>query len=294
MGQWEGIDEAVAVADSGSFVGAAALLKVSTSHVSRAIARLEDRLGSMLFYRTTRYVGLTDTGRSFVAQARRLIQERDELHAFASGDGEPQGELRVTSSIAMGERFVAPILARFADRYPRISIVLDLTNRVTDLVAEGYDIGIRTGDIADQRLASRKVALRKLETVAAPTYVARRGQPQSVNDLANHDCLAGTASNWMFLEKGAPRVIAPRARWRCNSGEVTVANALNGRGICQLPAFYVRTRIEEGHLVRVLPQCQAAPEPIWMVYARHRHLLPKIRKLGQNLEDQLQTALDQA
>lgn len=292
MERWEGLEEAVAVADAGSFVGAATLLNVSTSHVSRVIARLEDRLGSMLFHRTTRRVGLTDTGRSFVEHARRLVQERDELLAYAGGDGEPQGELRVTCSIAMGERFIAPILADFADRHPRLAVEMDLTNRMTDIVGEGYDIGIRTGDVADKRLVGTKVAVRQMETVAAPAYLASRGRPQGVDDLGRHECLAGTSANWLFLENGKPRVFVPQGRWRSNSGTVVVSAALAGRGICQLPAFYVRQALAEGRLVRVLDHCRAAPEPIWMVYPQRRHLLPKVRRFAMELEARLQAALD--
>lgn len=294
MSQWEGIEEAVAIADCGSFKGAAAMLHVSSSHVSRAVANLEDRLGSMLFHRTTRRVSLTDTGRGFVEHARRLIQERDELMALACGDGEPQGELRVTCSIAMGERFISPILSDFADRHPRLSITIDLTNRVTDIVGEGYDVGIRTGDVADHRLAATRIASRRLETVASPAYLGRHQPPRRVDDLSAHQCLVGTAPNWHFLEKGRPRVIEPSGRWRCNSGAAVVTAALAGRGICQLPEFYVRGHIATGDLMPVLESCRAEPETIWMVYPQRRHLLPKIRRVVQELEEKLQPALDRA
>lgn len=149
MAQWDGIDEAVAVVDSGSFAGAAARLGVSTSHVSRAVARLEDRLGAPLFHRTTRRVNLTDTGRTFTDQCRRLIQEREELLSIVAGSGEPQGEVRLTCSISLGERFIAPIVGEFVDQYPKVSVVMDFTNRLVDLVGEGYDIGIRTRHVAE-------------------------------------------------------------------------------------------------------------------------------------------------
>ncbi|HKT84707.1 MAG TPA: LysR family transcriptional regulator [Novosphingobium sp.] len=292
MDRWEGIEEAVAVADAGSFVGAAALLKVSTSHVSRAIARLEDKLGSSLFHRTTRKVSLTDTGRSFTEQCRRLIQERDEVMAFVSGDGEPQGELRLTCSIAMGERFISPLVRRFATRHPRLSIILDLDNRVVDIVSEGYDVGIRTGDVADRRLVGKKIAVRELATVASPQYLEKRGNPLSVDDLAGHDCIAGTTANWIFLEKGKPRIFVPQGRWRCNSGDVVVAAALEGWGICQLPEFYVRSYVAEGKLMPVLQNSRSEPEVVWMVYPQRRHLLPKVRLLAEELERSLQSSLD--
>jgi DNA-binding transcriptional LysR family regulator len=170
MRSWDGLEEVVAIADAGTFTGGAVLLGVSTSYISKVVARLEDRLGAQLLNRTTRRVSLTDTGRAFVDQCRRIVQERDELLSQVHGAGEPQGFLRVTCSIAMGERFVAPIVREFAEQNPRISISLDLTNRVVDIVGEGYDIGIRTGDVVDTRLVGRQIAERSIEVCAAPAY----------------------------------------------------------------------------------------------------------------------------
>ncbi|PEQ14606.1 LysR family transcriptional regulator [Novosphingobium sp. PC22D] len=294
MPPWEGLEEAVAIADAGSFVGAAALLDVSTSHVSRVVARLEDRVGVALFNRTTRRVSPTDAGRNFIEHARRLIQERDELLALTRGDDEPQGELRLTCSIVMGERFIAPIVGDYADRHPRLSVSIDLTNRVTDILAEGYDLAIRTGEGDDRRLVSREIARRRLATVASPAYLERAGAPHSVDDLARHECLVGTAGNWHFLEGGRPRVITPRGRWRCNSGAAVVGFALAGRGICQLPEFYVRRPIAEGLLLPVLEHCLAEPEKVWLVSPQRRHLLPKVRRLIREFEERLQPALDAA
>lgn len=294
MNAWEGFEEVVAVADAGSFVGAARRLSVSTSHVSRAIARLEDRLGFSLFYRTTRKVSLTDSGRGFADQCRRLIQERDELLWFAAGDGEPQGELRLTCSTTLGERFIAPIVGQFADKYSQLSVAMDLTNRVVDIVGEGFDIGIRTGDVADLRLVGRKIASRKLETVATPAYLEARGAPRSVDELRIHDCLVGTATTWHFVEKGTPRVFVPKGRWRCNSGEAVVSACLASRGICQLPAYYLKDALANGTLIPVLAECSSEPEPIWLVYPQRRHLLPKVSMLASVLELEVQCALDRS
>ena len=291
MTQWVGIDEAVAVADAGSFAGAAARLGASTSHVSRAIARLEDRLGALLFHRTTRRVSLTDTGRTFTEQCRRLIQEREELLSLAAGSGEPQGELRLTCSISLGERFIAPVVGEFVDRYPKVSVVMDFTNRVVDLVGEGYDIGIRTRHVADPRLVAREIARRDLETCAAPSYLAKRGAPRQVAELSDHDCLAGIASTWHFIEDGTPRSFSPSGRWRCNSGNAVVGAALAGRGICQLPAFYVQQHLKDEKLAAVLTHCRSEPESIWIAYPHRRHLLPKVSILVRDLSAKLQPAL---
>ena len=138
MSCWDGIDEFVAVATAGSFIGGARALGVSTSHISRAIQDMEQRLETQLFHRTTRVVRLSDTGRSLLDHCRQLIADREDMLALIHEESEPQGELRLTCSTAMGERFLAPIMRRFAMRNPRLSVTLDLTNRVVDLIVEGY------------------------------------------------------------------------------------------------------------------------------------------------------------
>ncbi len=292
MMSWEGLEEAVAIADAGTFVGAARSLRISTSQISKVVARLEARLQTSLFHRTTRAVRLTDTGRAFVDQARRIIEERDVLLSLVNGATEPQGDLRITCSTALGERFVAALVRQFALDHPRLSISLDLTNRLVDIVGEGYDLAIRTGRLNDDRLTGRLVADRRLETCAGPAYLADAGTPQEISDLENHACLIGTSSQWHFLEDGRPRHVTPLGRWRCNSGLVIAQAAQAGMGICQLPLFYVQPYLETGQLVPVLTAFRSAPEPIWAVYPRKRHLLPKIRNMVDLLEARLQPLID--
>ena len=294
MDQWQGLEEVVAIADAGSFAGASKILHVSTSHVSKVVARLEARLQTQLFNRTTRRVSLTDMGHAFVDHSRRIIQERDELLAMVNGAGEPQGELRITCSISLGERFIEPIVRDFMQRHKRLSVRLDLTNRVVDLVGEGYDIAIRTGQISDHRLFGRRIASRLVELCASPAYLEQRGAPAMIDDLKHHDCLIGTSSSWHFVEHGKGRVFMPDGRWHCNSGKAVAEAAAAGMGICQLPLFYVRQQIADGVLLPLLEDFRAPPEPIWVAYPKRRHLLSKIRNLADLLEDRLQDAIDVA
>lgn len=162
MSEWDGIDEFVAVATIGSFGGGARAIGASPTHVSRSIMALEQRVQAQLFHRTTRSVRLTDTGRVFLEHCTRIKQERDEAIALISERGEPRGELRVTCSTAMGERFVAPILWRYAQENPNLSITIELSNHIVDLVAEGFDLAIRTGTLADSRLIRTRVASRRV------------------------------------------------------------------------------------------------------------------------------------
>jgi DNA-binding transcriptional LysR family regulator len=288
---WEGIEEFIAVEAAGSFSKGARALGVSTSHVSRAIVRLEDRIRAPLFFRTTRSVTLTDTGRALVEPFRRIISAREQAFATAGDDGEPQGELRLTCSAALGERFIVPIVRRFAQQYPRLSVNIDLSNRIIDLVAEGFDLAIRTGQLTDSRLVASRIASRRYEVCASPEYLQKCGRPETVPDLARHDCLIGTSATWHFEVDRQAVTFRPAGRWRCNSGEAVVDAALSDMGLCQLPELYVLPHIAAGRLVAVLETFRASDEPIWAVYPRHDHMLPKIRKLLPLLRAELGPAL---
>ncbi len=291
MRDWDGIEEFVAVAVTGSFQGAARSLRVSTSHVSRAVQRLESRLGLQVMLRTTRKVTLTETGRSLLDPLRRLIQDRDETMAAASGGTIASGELRITCSVGIGERFIAPIVRDFAVEHPQLEITLDLSNRLVDLVGEGYDLAIRTGNLVDSSLLGTRIGTRRLLVAAAPDYLERRGSPPSPAQLADHDCLVGTATVWHFTVNGKDMVIHPRPRWRCNSGLAVTEAAVAGLGICQLPAFYVSDAIATGRLTPVLEPFRRADEPIWAVHSQPRHLSPKVRLLIDRLRQDLGIAL---
>ncbi len=287
VSRWDGMDEVVAIADTGSFVAAARRLGESTSMISRAVARLEERLGLRLFERTTRSVALTDAGRSIVEQFRRIIEERDEALRLVHAQGEMRGEVRLTSSVAIGERFVAPVVEEFLRAHPGLSVHLETTNRVIDLVSEGFDIAIRTGNQLDARLAARQVAERSLLVCAAPAYIARAGAPAHPAELVAHECLLGTSTNWHFREDGQRSSIVPTGRLRCNSGNAVMHAAENGMGLCQLPAFYVREAIAAGRLVRLLEDYEDLPEPVWAVYPQRRFTVPKVRALIDLLERRL-------
>lgn len=291
---WDGLEEIVAIADAGSFVAAADLLGVSPSHISRAVVRIESRIQAQLFIRTTRSVSLTDTGRMLVEQSRRIIAERDEALAMVNGAGEPQGELRITCSTTLGERFVAPIVRKFVDRHPKLVTQLELTNRLVDLVGEGYDLGIRTGKPTDARLKAKQIATRSVVVCGSPAYLAKAGIPTVIDDLNRHECLVGTSATWHFERGGRPVIFNPRWRWRCNSGAAVVEAAIADMGLCQVPSFYARRFIETGLLRVVLGAFTGVDEPIWAVYPLRRHLQPKVHNLVALLEDELGEAIRQA
>ncbi|MBA4356070.1 MAG: LysR family transcriptional regulator, partial [Novosphingobium sp.] len=205
--------------------------------------------------------------------------------------GEPQGQLRITCPTALGERFIAPIVRGYVQEYPKLSVDLDLTNRVVELVSEGFDLALRTGTLPDSRLIRTQVATRGIVTCAAPAYLDARGIPRSVDDMEHHECLLATSDVWRFRVDGEPRTLRPRGRWRCNSGAAVYEATLAGMGLCQLPAFYVNRAIAEGHLIEVLQHHRPDDDPIWAVYPQRRHLLPKVQRLIDKLRRELPNAL---
>ena len=280
MSRWDGIDEFTAVAEQASFSAAAKRLGQSTSAVSREIARLEDRLQTRLLHRTTRRVELTDAGRDFLARCRRLIDERDEaLAAVQPDDQAPRGLLRMTCSVSYGERFIAPAVNAFARQNPELRIELDLDNRLRDLVGDGYDLAVRFGHLTDSRLMARRLASRRLILCASPDYLARRGAPRDLSEIASHDGLIGSAEHWRFTEAGREVTLRPSGRWRCNSGAAVLDATLQGLGLCQLPDFYVAEALATGALISLLDEQRPPDEGVWAVHPHPRHVPPKVRAM---------------
>ncbi|HSG22912.1 MAG TPA: LysR family transcriptional regulator, partial [Azonexus sp.] len=169
MSRWEGLDEFVAVAECGNFSRAAERLRVSSSHVSRQVALLEDRLQARLLYRTTRRVSLTEAGQTFFARCQRLIEERDEAFLTISDlQGAPSGLLRMTAAVAYGERFIVPLVNEFMARHPLLKLEIELTNRTLDMVHEGFDLAIRLGRLNESSLVASRIAPRAMYLCASP------------------------------------------------------------------------------------------------------------------------------
>lgn len=294
MSQWDGIDEFLAVATANSFTRAAKAIGMSPTHVSRSVLALEQRVQAQLFHRTTRTVALTAAGRLFFERCEWIARERDEAIALIGEQGEPEGDLRLTCSTALGERFVAPIIRRFAMAHRKLGVTIDLSNRVVDLPAEGYDIAIRTGPVDDPRLSATQVASRTLHTCAAPAYLDQMGRPATIADLAGHDCIRGSSPTWHFRQGADEAVHRPKGRFSCNNGQAVMEACVAGFGICQLPDFYVLPYLKEGAVELLLEHCAPGPEPIWAVHPRRRYLSPKIGRTIDCLERELPLALRQA
>ena len=292
MSNWEGLDEFVAVAECGQFTAAAERLGLSSSQISRQVARLEERLQTRLFYRSTRKVSLTEAGQTFLQHCQRLQDGREEaLRAIGDLAGEPKGLLRMTCAVAYGERFIVPLVNDFMARHPQLRLELELTNRSLDLLQEGLDLAIRLGRLQDSRLVATRLAPRVMHLCAAPSYLQRYGRPHSLSELPQHNCLIGSSDQWQFQQEGREQTLRVQGNWRCNSGEAVLDAALRGFGVCQLPDYYVQAHLRSGALVALLEAQQPPNTAVWALYPQQRHLSPKVRQLVDHLKSGLSERL---
>ena len=285
MNRWEGLDEFVAVAECGQFTAAAERLGLSSSQVSRQVARLEERLQTRLFYRSTRRVALTDAGQTFLQHCQRRQDAREEaLRAVGDLGSEPKGLLRMTCAVAYGERFIVPLVTDFMTRHPQLRVDMELSNRNLDLVHEGLDLAIRLGRLQDSRLVATRLAPRRMYLCAAPDYLQHYGRPHSLSELGRHNCLIGSSDTWNFQLNGRESTQRVQGNWRCNSGQAVLDAALRGLGLCQLPDYYVLEHLRSGALVSLLDNQQPPNTAVWALYPQQRHLSPKVRQLVNALK----------
>ncbi|MAX55815.1 MAG: LysR family transcriptional regulator [Alcanivoracaceae bacterium] len=279
MQHWDRIEAFVEVVRRGSFAHAARHLGVSSSHVSRLVARLETQLGTQLLYRTTRRLTLTDAGQVYFEHCGQLFDGFQEaLTAISDFQQSPTGVLKLTCATTFGERFIAPLVNDFLDRHPQLSVQLDFTNRRVDIVDEGFDVAIRTGALPDSSLIARKLCARREYVVGSAGYFQRHARPHTLGELGRHNCLRGSASQWSFDVDGQHRHLKVQGNWQGNSGVALLDAARKGLGLVQLPDYYVEADLESGALVSVLDQYACTHTAVWVVYPRHRHLSPKVRQ----------------
>ncbi|CTQ47466.1 LysR family transcriptional regulator [Roseibium aggregatum] len=288
MFNWEGVSEFVAVAESGSFTAAADRLGVSTAQVSRQIAALEARLAVKLFYRTTRKVTITDAGQIYYNHCRQVLDGLAEAErAISDLNQTPRGRLNLTAPVTYGENRIAPLLNDFIVQYPDLEVNLTLTNQMLDLIAEGYDLAIRLGQLEDSTMMARRLASRTHYVCASPEYLAAHGAPQTLSDLDQHNCLQGTLSYWRFQDAGKPYHVRIKGSLCSNSGWSLVDAARKGIGIIQLPDYYVEAELASGRLVSLLDDFRAPDDGIWAIYPHNRHLSAKVRLLLNHLGEGL-------
>jgi DNA-binding transcriptional LysR family regulator len=247
------------VVDSGSLTRAGARLGMSKSMISRRLARLEAELGASLLARTTRGMSLTEAGADFRPHAERIVAELDSARDALSRQGEVKGRLRLTAPLSFGASHLAPALAELALRHPRLAISTSYSDRVVDLVGEGFDAAVRLGNLSDSTLIARRIAPLRAVTVASPGYLARAGTPLAPEELAAHETVPHGDQVWQFHKDGRTHTHRPRGRFTADSGTAELAAVVAGLGIAIMPAFLAGPAIERGELERILDD-YAIPE----------------------------------
>jgi len=274
----------VAVVDAGSFVAAAAALGQSKAAVSRHVGELEQRLGTRLLQRTTRRLSLTAEGQAFLARCRELLNAIDEAESeLSSASAEPGGLIRINAPLTYGVLRLAPLWGRFMDLNPKVTLDVTLTDRVVDLIEEGYDLAIRISTLARSTLVSRKLAATRLLLCASPAYLNRHGIPLRLQDLAAHRVIAytylSTHDEWQFSGPQGSETVRVTPCLHTNNGDTCRLAALNDQGIVLQPDFLVGEDLRRGALIELLPQYRALELGIYAVYPTRKYLPLKIRRL---------------
>lgn len=289
----KGIDVFVCVTDSGSFKAAAERMNLTGSAISKSIARLESRLETRLFHRTTRRLSLTDAGTAFYKTCIGVLADLEEaelsLHAENS---EPRGRIRIDLSASYGRLHALPVILEFVEQHPMLSPHITFSNRFVDPVEEGIDIVVRVGgpDIWPAALGHRYLGTGRHVFCASPNYLSKRGEPMCEADLEHQCCVVygendGTIHPWHFPGSRSGEIerrIMP-ARFMVGDGQGMVTAALSGCGIAQLPIWLIKRQLEEGTLVEVLPQLATPGLAINLVWVKSRQALPKIRAVLEAL-----------
>ena len=272
----------VKVVAAGSLSAAARDLGVSTAVVSRRLAALEARLGVRLVNRTTRRLALTDEGASYHEACARILAEIEDADAAAAAQRvEPQGLLKVALHASFGHKHIAPLVPPFAARYPKIELAFSLSDRTVNVIAEGYDLAIRIGELEDSSLAARKLAPNRRVVCASPDYLRQHPAPRVPADLVQHNCLTTTdlQMNWEYRGPDGKRgVVRVAGHYACDNWEVLREWAMAGLGVALKSTWDVRRQLEDGSLVPLLPGYDFGTDvAIYAVYPHRRHLPAKTR-----------------
>ncbi len=288
----------VRVVHEGSFRGAARALGMPKSTVSRKVAELEAQLGVQLLQRTTRKLALTDAGAVFAEEIEGALVRLDAAEEAVSAlHREPRGKLRVTTTITLGERLLAPIVADFLAEHPGLEVLLHLTDRTVDLVAERFDVAVRTGALPDSSLVAKRIGTSTYRVVASPAYLARHGTPQRPSDLTSHACLrftrsgAAARSTWTFGTGRRVTEVPVTGRLVSDDFVVLCRAAERGLGIARLPVLVVHEALRAGTLVSVLTRYTPPPTPVHMLHVGGKHVSPRVRAFLEFAHPRLAQAL---
>lgn len=272
----------MAVVDTGSFTGAAERLGTSSGQASKLVSRLEATLSVRLLSRTTRSVVLTEAGRAYHERLKPLLEELEMLdREIRNISQSPRGLLRLTAPQSFGALDLAPALNAFALRYREIDLDVSFTDRVMNLVEDGFDLAVRVGRPDESRLVARKLCEVPILVVGAPTYLERHGEPMSPASLADHACIIDAnfrePGRWHFLEGGVDRAVPVRGRLRFSNAEACLRAAEDGLGLACVPAFVAADALRSGRVRRLLRAFEPSPYAVHALYPHGRHLATKVR-----------------
>ena len=282
----------LSVMEAGSFIGAARKLGTGSGQASKLISRLEGALGVRLLNRTTRSVVPTEAGRAYYERLKPLLEELEALDLDIRNISQsPRGRLRVTAPLTFGTVELAPSLNAFAARFPDIELEVSFSDRVVNVVDEGFDLAVRVGRPGDSSLIIRKLCAVRIVVVGAPAYVGAHGAPKTPSDLAQHACIIDTnfrePNRWAFLsEEGAAEQVSVHGRIRYSNAEACVQAAAQGLGLACVPAFVAGAALRSGQLLRLLPAFETDPYDVHVLYPHSRHLATKVRLLVDFLAEQ--------
>ena len=271
------------VVEATGFSAAAQRLGHSASHVSKEIVRLEDRLGARLLNRTTRTVSLTDDGRIYYEHARRVVNDaRDAESAILSFKDKPFGLLRVSVPVSFSLNYLNQWLPEFLDAYPDVNMEIEASDRIVDIVAEGYDVVVRAGQLDASDLIAKKLLTSRRLTVASPDYLREHGEPSKPDDLEGHTLIDFSqrkiASIWSYVGEASREIrVHVQPRVVCDNAETELALAVSGVGITRLPSLACQKELASGALVSILTEFENPPLGVWAVYPSRSHLAAKVR-----------------
>jgi len=283
MDRLKQIESFVAVAAKGSLTAAALAEGVAPAVIGRRIDALEARLGVKLLVRTTRRITLTHEGSAFLEDCQRLLADLASAEASVSEGGvKASGHLRITAPAGFGRRHVAPLVPKFIAQHTDVSLSLNLSDRVVDIVNEGFDCAVRVGDLPDSSLVSVRLAENRRWCVATPAYLQRAGTPKHPGELARHACLtlssdASQTRGWAFTIDGAVSHLRPSARLDCSDGQVLHDWCLAGMGLAWRSTWEVEHEVAAGQLVRVLDEFASPPTGIYAIFPHAKHLPLRVR-----------------
>jgi DNA-binding transcriptional LysR family regulator len=283
MDRLKQIETFVAIASKGSLTAAAALEGVAPAVIGRRMDALEARLGVKLMLRTTRRISLTHEGSAFLEDCQRLIADFNSAEASVSAGGvKASGHLRITAPGGFGRRHVAPLVPRFLAQHPEVSLSLNLSDRVVDIVNESFDCAVRVGDLPDSSLVAVRLADNRRLCVATPGYLQRAGVPQHPAELARHQALvlssdASQTRGWAFLVEGEVQHLRLAGRLGCSDGQVLHEWCLQGLGLAWRSTWEVQGDLAAGRLVSVLDAFAAPPNGIYALFPSARHLPLRVR-----------------